>query len=353
MLHEHQKMHDMKNIVQIQSVLLLLFFVTLPYFLITQEEAEKQVRVKTVKESDGKVIVRDTTFTAGSDKDIEAIVKEYMTDMEADTAADVMVDVFVDEVGGATGKGGQKKVIIRKGDGEEEVILLPHGHGPKVMKFKSGDGKDEKIIVVTPQGGHKVIRWKSGDGEAYEFDYEFDFDEEMLREEMARVREQMYDLQMDLFDEQGKLAEELVELKKLEDLEELERLKELEYIMVMPEPGQPEFFHEFHRNKSRGMEVSDEELRDAGIKNKPDRLELDDIDVRKEEGVVDLSFTMAEEGNPKVDVYNIYGEKVFSGKPELMNNKYQIKMDLSKKQYGTYYMQIVSGSSSKTLRLKL
>jgi hypothetical protein len=66
-----------------------------------------------------------------------------------------------------------------------------------------------------------------------------------------------------------------------------------------------------------------------------------------------LSFSKTEEGTPKVTVYNVYGEKVFSGKPELMNNKYEIKMDLSKKQFGTYYLQIVVAKSSKTVRLEL
>ena len=101
------------------------------------------------------------------------------------------------------------------------------------------------------------------------------------------------------------------------------------------------------------MAVTDEELRDAGIKNKPDRLVLDEININNEDGVIDLSFSLSEEGTPKVVVYNIYGDKVFSGKPELMNGKYQIKMDLSKKQYGTYYLMIVSGNSSKTTRLKI
>lgn len=59
------------------------------------------------------------------------------------------------------------------------------------------------------------------------------------------------------------------------------------------------------------------------------------------------------EESPKVTVYNVYGEKVFKGKPELINVIYKIKMDLSTKQHGTYYLQVVSTNASFTERLKL
>ncbi len=45
--------------------------------------------------------------------------------------------------------------------------------------------------------------------------------------------------------------------------------------------------------------------------------------------------------------------KVFSGKPELMGGKYVIKIDLSIKQHGTYYLQVVQKNSSFTKKLRL
>ena len=106
--------------------------------------------------------------------------------------------------------------------------------------------------------------------------------------------------------------------------------KEMEVFMLPPEPHvAPHPHSNFSWFSVDSDEVTDEELRDAGVKNKPDRLELDEIDINNEDGVIDLSFTLGYEGNPKVDVYNVYGDKVFSGKPELMNDKYRMK-----RQYG-------------------
>jgi len=95
------------------------------------------------------------------------------------------------------------------------------------------------------------------------------------------------------------------------------------------------------------------ELRDAGIKNKADRLAIENINLNIDDGVVALSFSLKTEGSPKIVVYNFFGDKVFSGKPELMNGNYELKIDLSTKQHGVYYLQIVQKNRSFTEKLKL
>lgn len=366
----------MKNINQTQTILLLAFFLSLPVALISQEEVkEKKVTIKTVKEVDGKKIVKDTTFVVSDDDDIKEIVKEYTMDAEGDSSADVIVDVMVDvdkDVDWES-EDGSKVVIIKKGhhdgdadvkvtkkviviDGsgsEEHVMVYPHSGTQKVMKFNSEDGTEEEIIMVSPHGQHKVIKWSSEDGE--DFEYEFELEMESLNEEMAMLSEEMKNMQIEIIEENGNISTEILELKHLEALEhlgELEHIKNME-VIVLPEHHSRHSSNDFVWRHSGGMEVSDEELRDAGVKNKPDRLELEEINIEKDDGVIDLSFSLKDDGAPKVAVYNVYGDKVFSGKPELMNNEYQIKMDLSKKQYGTYYLQIILGSSSKTMRLNL
>ena len=99
--------------------------------------------------------------------------------------------------------------------------------------------------------------------------------------------------------------------------------------------------------------VSDIELRDAGIKNKPDRLNAQNINIEIENDIVMLSFSFKGEKTPRIIVYNVFGEKVFKGKPELVEGSYQIKIDLSNKQHGTYYLQIVSANTSLTEKFKL
>ena len=99
--------------------------------------------------------------------------------------------------------------------------------------------------------------------------------------------------------------------------------------------------------------VSDKELRDAGIKNKVDRLDVNEYNLNVDDGVVDLDFSLKTEGDPKLTVFNYFGDKVYSGKPEMMNGKYVISIDLSNKQHGTYYLQVVQKNSSFTKKLKL
>jgi len=99
--------------------------------------------------------------------------------------------------------------------------------------------------------------------------------------------------------------------------------------------------------------VSDIELRDAGIKNKPDRLNVTNIEIDIDGGIVNIEYTLQKEKTSKVIVYNVYGDKVFKGKPEVIDGNCKIKIDLSSKQHGTYYLQLVSGNSSLTQKLKI
>ena len=369
----------MKNIIQIQTALLLVFFLSLPFALLSQEtEPKKKVTVKTVKEVDGKTIVKDTTFFVEDEGDVKMVVKNFSADAEDDSTANVMVDVMVDtdeDVERETKEGNKvvvvkkvrsngdtsvkkvKKVIVIDGDdSDENVFFYPGGEDENVMIIKSEDGEEENIFTVSPSGKHRVVKWSGEDGEEYEFDYDIDVDMEKFHDDMALLDEEMKNLQFEYMDEEGNLQKEIIELenlKELEELEDLDNIKNMKAFALSSKHHPHSSYNNFTWHSRNEMEVTDIELREAGIKNQPDRLEIDEIDIDNEDGIIDLSFSIAEEGAPKVAVYNVYGDKVFSGKPELMNNKFEIKMDLSKKQFGTYYLQIVFGKSSKTLRLEL
>jgi len=325
------------SIIKIQTLLLIAFFLSLPFALLSQESdtTQSKVKIKIVKNDDGKMTVFDTTFNVKGDKDVQSIVEKYTNKAENDTTGGIVkVTVDVDKGGEWTGKGG-KKVIVMKSPGEED---------------------NEQVIVVSPHGKHKVIKWVDKDGKDYSYDYDFDYDFDMdhFNDEMAKQKEQMKKMRIEIRDQEDQFRDQLAEMKALKELEhlgDLEGLKDIEIHVLPPEPPlPPEAPHVYYRSGS-DREVSDIELRDAGIKGKPDRLDLDDIDINNEDGVIDLSFSLKEEGSPKVTVYNVYGDKVFNGKPEMMNNKYQQKIDLSKKQHGTYYLMITSGNSSKTLKV--
>jgi hypothetical protein len=332
--------------IKIQTLLLIAFFLSLPFALLSQDSnaKEKKVTVKIVKGDNGEITVVDTTFTVSSDEDLDKIVKQYTLDSETDTSGNTMIDVMVDM---------DKDLEWTDENGKNVIIMKSPGSKKKVYRFKWGEeGNDDHVIVVGPNGKHKVVKWVGKDGEDYNFDYDYDFEVDMdpFNEQMDKQREHLEKLRIEILDDEGKLHKELAELHNLKDLEELKELEDLEFHVLPPRPPkQPAPF--MFLGKEHSNAVSDVELRDAGIKNKPDRLEIDDIDIENEDGVIDLTFSLKQEGTPKLTVYNVYGDKVFNDKPEMMNNKYHQNIDLSKKQHGTYYLMIVSGNSSKTFRI--
>ncbi len=378
----------MKNQITVTAVLLLTLFILISLSGIAQEkEKEKQVRIKTVKVEDGKKVVKDTTFTVKEGEDVKEIVEglswtaeadsikmtvdvtidddgkggkkiiimsndgdedvkvihseaEAFYFSEGDSLMEIKVDVIVDEE--CAGRG--KKVIIIKKDGDEEIvkeIFIPHHRASKkVIKFKSDDG--EEIIIVTPHGHHKSMKWESEDGHDYDFDfdYDMDFDHDKFKAEMKEHMMEMESARVIVLDEKMTLLDELEELENME-------------IEIIRSPRLPKHHDYTMRRMERFNKVTDKELRDAGIKNKPDRLELDNINIDLNKGVIDLIFTMKGEGSPKIEVYNFFGDKVFSGKPELLNGSYKSIIDLSTKQHGTYYLQIINKNSSFTEKIRL
>lgn len=337
---------------KIQTLLLILFFLSLPFALLCQEtdSTQSKVKIKIVKENDGNVTVTDTVFTIQGGQDVDQIVKSYTLKAENDTSGNTRFDVSVD--------------IDKDTEWTDEVgnkVIVLKTPGKNVYRFKSGnEGDEEQVIVVSPNGKHKVIKWIGEDGKEYkyDFDYDFDFDfdhfdSDHFKEEMARHKDQLKKMRVQILDQKDHLSDQLAELKSLKELEHLEGLEDLEdldfYVLPPEPPMPPDVNYFYHRGSSGG--VSDIELRDAGIKNKPNRLELDDIDIDNNNGVIDLTFKLKGEGSPKVTVYNVYGDKVFNDKPDLMNNAYHTIIDLTQKQHGTYYLMITSGNSSKTLKL--
>ncbi len=220
--------------------------------------------------------------------------------------------------------------------------------GEKVVNdtiFVVKEGEDEREAI-------KTITWISDDDDSSEvitvdvdIDTDVDFDKDYEKGDHRKV----------IIMKSGDDGEKIIMLEELKELEELHELKELENIeIIMPEIHSFPEHYEYAMHMHDGNDnVSDKELRDAGIKNKADRLDVNNYNLNIDNGVVDLDFILKTEGDPKVTVFNYFGDKVFSGKPELMGGKYVIKIDLSNKQRGTYYLQVVQKNSSFTKKLRL
>lgn len=290
------------------------------------DKNEKKVTIKTVTDVNGKKIVSDTTFVIPEDMDAEDLQKLGILTEDDDIRIDVDVD--------SDGKIKNKKVIVIK-DGE--VISSGDEHD---SFFLHSDGKGK--------AKHKVVRWISEDGEEIRIEVEAE-----IERAMAELEKAHHDMDIEFLDGEHlilmKEFDDLAEIAEIESIMEIAELGELdelnfEFVEAPHAPEFPEiYFH--HRNNTK---VSDVELRNAGIKNKQNRLDASEIQLEVKDGVVDFYFTLKEEGSPKLTVYNVYGDKVISTKPEQMNCKYSQRIDLSKKQYGTYYFQVEMGNSSFT-----
>ncbi|NQU35304.1 MAG: hypothetical protein HQ521_18920 [Bacteroidetes bacterium] len=335
----------MKKIIINSAIAIIAFAIIFPITAFCQEKKEKKVHVKTVKEIDGKKVVTDTTFVLKDGENKGDIVKQNTWVGEGDSIGTITLDIDVDS--------------DFDGDGENMIIMKSEHHG---SKFSTKDGKRKYKI--------KVIGDEHGEENVFFYD-DFDFDVDMDNEELEHLKiimkehgDKMKNICLELDGEKLIMLKELDNLKGLEGLEKLEMLKELEHLehiegiedieIIMPDfhydiPEHNEYY--FHHQMHDA--VSDRELREAGIKNKPDRLVVEDFDIDIKDGIVNLDFVLATDGTPKVNVFNYFGDKVYSGKPEIMNGKYVIMINLSAKQHGTYYIQVVQKNTSLTKKLRL
>jgi hypothetical protein len=334
----------MKNQITIAAVIIITLFLLISMSGLAQEDKkEKQVTVKRVEVENGKKVVKDTTFTIKEGEKVNEIV-ESISWISDDDSTRIRTDIFLDDEDVRE----MRKVIITKKDGDEETveeIIIPSGRkGPKkVMKFKTDDG--EEVVMVLPSGHRKAMHWNSDDDFEFEFDIDkdidFEFDAEQFEADMEGHLKELENARVIILDENMELLDELGEFEDIE-IEMMRR----------PRPPKHPYFKEHQLNRFEHG-VTDKELRDAGIKNKPDRLEVNELDIDNNEGVITLNFSIPGEASPKVEVYNFFGDEVFSGKPEVVNGSYKLVMDLSQKQHGTYYLQIINKNSSLTEKIRL
>lgn len=331
----------MKNQITIAAVLLISLFILFSLSGMAQEEKkEKLVTIKTVKVEDGNKVVTDTTFTVKDGEEVKKYVEDIYWVTDGDSIK-VKADIFIDE---EHCKEGKKMIIIKK-DGDKETVeefFVPseHKEAKKIMKFKTDNG--EEVIMVSPRH-HKKMVWNSDEDAEYEFDVDYDIEVGMqeLEAEMEAHMHEMENVRVIVIDEKMELLDELGELEDIE-------------IEMIRRPRPPKHIDISRQHMERfDHGVSDKELRDAGIKNKPDRLEVEELDIDNNGGVITLNFTIPGEASPKVEAYNFFGDKVFSGKPEIVSGKYNLVMDLSQKQHGKYYLQIINKNSSFTEKIRL
>jgi hypothetical protein len=346
---ETNKILIMKSKLMSTSILAIVLAIVFPFSAMSQEK-EKTVTVKTVQVENGQKIVKDTTFTVKEGDDIDAIVKPISWASVSDSSKTLTFDVEVETDG--PGDGDMKKVIVLKNGGGQRLKVIDDNDGNIVIVKRIGKGNcDENVFFAPGPGQKQVMKWSDGDSLEYELE---------LQGGMEGFQREMEMQQFDFQEMQRNLEEELAGIEGLNEeqiAEIMDEISGMDFHFVMPpaRPMPPMNWrgNDFDFNSPEEGGVSDIELRDANIKNKPDRLDLEIVDIEIENGVVDLSFQIQGEANPSIVIYNVYGDKVFTGKPVLMNGKYEIKIDLSQKQHGTYYWQIIDKDRSFTDKIRI
>jgi len=318
----------MNRLINYVVIAILVLVVLIP---ITGFSQKKEMRVKTVKVIDGKKIVTDSVFFVNDDE--KEITKTMSWVFDSDSVGSMTMDIDIDaDVETESGK--RVYVVTTSSTGKDLT-----SHGDKEMKYVIKIDEDN-------EGEHKVVVIED-ENEMILYGDEI----HMFHEEIEEYMEELKTISIEL--DGGKIIM-LNELAELENIMELSELSELENIIIdMPEVPEFHGYHNFEFHDSHSNVITDKELRDAGIKNKVDRLDVSKIKINIDNGVVDLEFKLASDGTPKIIVYNYFGDKVFTGKPELMGGEYNIKIDLSKKQHGTYYLQIIQKDASLTEKLRL
>ncbi len=298
---------------------------------------EKKVHIKKVTEENGEKVVVDTVFTIKEGENPDDIIKKYEWVSDGDSSKTFTFDVKVDT---DFDMDDEHKVIFMKKGGDADFFTDKEmKHKIKIIK----DGDHENVFVYT--------------------DTDFDTkDMEEVRVKMIKAGEDLEKMKIELDGEMIILAEEMAELEKIKELENLHILTELEDLhelrelknieVIIPDAGH--HGHNFWVHSEHGGHgVSEKEIRDAGIKVKDNRLDLESLNINIDNGIVDVEFSIKGDATPKVVVYNFYGNKVVTGKPELMNGKFVMKIDLSGKQHGTYYLQIETKDSSTIHKLNI
>ncbi len=93
--------------------------------------------------------------------------------------------------------------------------------------------------------------------------------------------------------------------------------------------------------------ASAEELKSAGIKEKNGNLAIENLNFspNPSNGRFNLSFTLLELKKVTINIYNLKGNRVYSETLRDFGGNYNKQIDISENETGTYFIQIIQGSS--------
>lgn len=169
------------------------------------------------------------------------------------------------------------------------------------------------------------------EGGNYIYDYEFDMNEDNLKQHMEELLQNLDEQQLMLEEERERILEEM---KRID--------QERETIVI----------------KIRIDEITAEELEAVNKTASPKLSTLNNLDFdaitffpNPGDGVINLSFETKDKQNVSITVYDAVGNKVYLEERKDFDGKYKNTIDITAQPNGTYYLQIIQGNKSYSKKI--
>lgn len=266
-----------------------------------QETVHKnQVRIKLIKEVDGKRVVIDTVIQ---------------------DAASFNMDTYMQQNGVSLNKEGDKqatkdKLILRtkklQGDSvrieEEEIIRLPEGEHRKIIIKKMEGHQDDELKLP-----------------------ELNIPEEVLKDEH----------QLKLFLQNDSALKGAIII----DGKELQMNTENEITIDEQKHGQKKEIRVMVIKKVSISNLNEEELKQLSGHKKGTELKVERLLFypNPNNGRFKLSFELQEKGNTLIEIADKDGQSVYTQKLKDFSGKYENEIDISEQPRGTYYLSVKQG----------
>jgi hypothetical protein len=270
-------------------------------------------------------------YTTKTDSEEMESTIEVLNEEDLNWSTDMEMDVEVEDL-----DNGNKKVTIKKEDGETMEHILDQGKGVYMI---DADGKltkleDEDHIEWNAKGNNDRILITVG---------EDDGNIMVIRNKNETI---------DMVDPYGK---QRVMVKESEGSDE----KEVHVRVMKKNEGNKSIVI---RTKVIMEKLSEQEvqtLKDAGVDVEgeagSEKLEMDDLKFHPNpnDGKFNLSFETPENGNTEIKIFDVNGKEVYSEKIENFNGRYENMIDISGNKQGTYFLHIRQDNKVSTRKIVL
>ncbi len=270
--------------------------------VVEEKKTVSKMRIKMVKEVDGKRVVIDTTIENATQFDLDAYMKSR----------------GIDHPAGGKEEDSRDMLIIRHKSGHGDSTMI---HDEEILNLPGGDHK--KIII-------KKLDWKEGEDENHPAPV---IPDEVLKDE-KKLRAY---LEQDTFFKNAVII----------DGKELKITEERDVDVQTDEKGARKEIKIMVIKRVSIEKLTDEEKKTRKTESGAAELKVERIDFypNPNNGRFNLSFELKEKGTTAIEITNKNGQPVYSEKLKNFSGKFSKEMDLSSEEKGIYYLTVKQGKN--------